>query len=608
MKEIVILNQFKKNKQKDKPNNMSLAEITEKLAKIEKDIEREKELLGEAKNAHFQDGDVWLTYKLQFRPIDKIEDIKTKRTVFSKKQIEQVRKGLETISELRKVRNELLLEKVKRQLTTELYTGIGDFGDNSKSYLSYDIRIEDIKEYGNSLVDEQKYKYYVRLETELSRMINAFRHTEFLRFDGNMYFGLVEFIDSVEYIIDKEQCPELERIVRENIKNLDIYAGEKDLKRAIAMIEADLLLLPERLAKTKELLDYEINYLQKIIAMETMKAPNETQIEKKKESNLQLYKNNWQEFVNEHFKSEIFITQLDPLDDEEEDGYIKFCVKHFKRRTIPEWMKYYERLDKASQYETLKGAKLPPEIEYVNTLRITDAKFEESTLGQYTLGNLKMFESKYILQNYEETLPKIIKIYRSVVKQYILQRKAIRGEIKNSENEKDEFEKKFAKKMEARFSLLVNSGSSANLLALSTLTSRMLGERAIQPGDEVITVAAGFPTTLNPIIQNGAIPVFVDVDLPTYNIDVSKLEEAKSNKTKAVMIAHTLGNPFDLKTVKDFCDANQLYLIEDCCDAMGARFGDKRVGSFGVLGTASFYPAHHITMGEGGAVFVSGAG
>ena len=165
-----------------------------------------------------------------------------------------------------------------------------------------------------------------------------------------------------------------------------------------------------------------------------------------------------------------------------------------------------------------------------------------------------------------------------------------------------EFERKFAKRMGLRHCLLVNSGSSANLVAFSALTSPKLGDRQILPGDEVITTATGFPTTVNPAIQYGAVPVFLDVDVPTYNIDVSLLEEALSPKTKAVMVAHTLGNPFDLATITDFCRRNGLWLIEDCCDAVGARYDSKPVGTFGDLATVSFYPAHHITMGEGGAV------
>lgn len=169
------------------------------------------------------------------------------------------------------------------------------------------------------------------------------------------------------------------------------------------------------------------------------------------------------------------------------------------------------------------------------------------------------------------------------------------------------FEKDFAAYMGARYALLVNSGSSANLLAFYTLTSPKLGDRALKPGDEVITVAAGFPTTVNPMVQFGCIPVFVDVQLGTYNIDVAQLEAARSPKTKAIMIAHALGNPFDLDTIMAFAKEHQLWVIEDDCDSLGATYRDKKTGTFGDLATVSFYPAHHITMGEGGAVLVNNA-
>jgi dTDP-4-amino-4,6-dideoxygalactose transaminase/intein/homing endonuclease len=165
-----------------------------------------------------------------------------------------------------------------------------------------------------------------------------------------------------------------------------------------------------------------------------------------------------------------------------------------------------------------------------------------------------------------------------------------------------QFEKESARFFNMRHAILVNSGSSANLLALTCLTSPALGERQLQPGDEVITVAAGFPTTVNPIFQNGLIPVFVDVDIPTYNIDVTQLEPALSERTRAIMIAHTLGNPFNLAVVTEFAKQHNLWLIEDCCDAVGATYGNRMVGTFGDVATVSFYPAHHITMGEGGAV------
>lgn len=167
------------------------------------------------------------------------------------------------------------------------------------------------------------------------------------------------------------------------------------------------------------------------------------------------------------------------------------------------------------------------------------------------------------------------------------------------------FEQRLAGLLGVKHVLTTNSGSSANLLALSALTSPELGERAIHPGDEVITVAAGFPTTVNPILQNAAIPVFVDVTIPGYNVDVSQLEEAISDKTKAIMFAHTLGNPFDLDSVLRVAKQYRLWVIEDCCDALGSTYRGRPVGSFGDIGTVSFYPAHHITTGEGGAVFTN---
>ena len=170
-----------------------------------------------------------------------------------------------------------------------------------------------------------------------------------------------------------------------------------------------------------------------------------------------------------------------------------------------------------------------------------------------------------------------------------------------------EFEKRLAEYLGTKFVSVVNSGSSANLLAFMTLTSPLLKERRIRRGDEVITVAAGFPTTVSPIINYGAVPVFVDVTIPQYNIDVTKLEAALSEKTKAVMIAHTLGNPFDLKAVKEFCDKHNLWLVEDNCDALGSLYTldgeEKFTGSIGDIGTSSFYPPHHMTMGQGGAVY-----
>ncbi len=165
------------------------------------------------------------------------------------------------------------------------------------------------------------------------------------------------------------------------------------------------------------------------------------------------------------------------------------------------------------------------------------------------------------------------------------------------------FEKRLARYLGRRGVLTTNSGSSANLLAFSALTSPRLCDRAIRKGDEVIGVAAGFPTTVNPIVQFGAVPVFVDIELGTYNIDPALIEAAIGPRTKAIMLAHTLGNPFNLKVVRELCDRYGLWLIEDCCDALGSTYEGRQVGSFGDLGTLSFYPAHHITMGEGGAVF-----
>jgi CDP-6-deoxy-D-xylo-4-hexulose-3-dehydrase len=167
------------------------------------------------------------------------------------------------------------------------------------------------------------------------------------------------------------------------------------------------------------------------------------------------------------------------------------------------------------------------------------------------------------------------------------------------------FESRLAGYLGVKHLLTVNSGSSANLVAFSTLTSPKLGDRAIQPGDEVIGVAAGFPTTVNPILQCGAVPVLVDVDIPTYNIDVTLIEAAITPRTKAIMLAHTLGNPYNLTAVRDICRKHGLWLVEDCCDALGSRYQGQLVGTFGDIGTLSFYPAHHITMGEGGAVFTN---
>jgi len=169
----------------------------------------------------------------------------------------------------------------------------------------------------------------------------------------------------------------------------------------------------------------------------------------------------------------------------------------------------------------------------------------------------------------------------------------------------EQFEREFARFVGVREAVLVNSGSSANLLAMASLTSPKLGDRQLRPGDEVITLAAGFPTTVNPILQNGLVPVFVDIQIPTYNVDVSQLESALSSRTRAVIFAHTLGNPFDLDAVTAFVKKHGLWLIEDCCDALGSTYRGQKVGTFGDLATVSFYPAHHITMGEGGCVLTN---
>ena len=169
------------------------------------------------------------------------------------------------------------------------------------------------------------------------------------------------------------------------------------------------------------------------------------------------------------------------------------------------------------------------------------------------------------------------------------------------------FEQKLAAYLGVAHAITTNSGSSANLLALSALTSPQLGDRALQPGDEVITAAAGFPTTVNPILQNGLVPVLVDSSLPTYNIDAGRIEASIGERTRAIMVAHTLGNPFDVDAITRIAERHNLWLVEDCCDALGSTWRGRRVGTFGHLGTLSFYPAHHITMGEGGAVFTSDA-
>jgi len=169
----------------------------------------------------------------------------------------------------------------------------------------------------------------------------------------------------------------------------------------------------------------------------------------------------------------------------------------------------------------------------------------------------------------------------------------------------DEFEKKLSNFLKVKHLITINSGSSANLVAFSSLTSHLHKKKAVKPGDEIISVAAGFPTTVNPIFQNGAIPVFVDVKLPTYNIDENLIEQAITEKTKGIMIAHTLGNPFNLDKITKICKKNNLWLVEDNCDALGSKYNGKFTGTFGDVATLSFYPAHHITMGEGGAIFTN---
>ena len=169
----------------------------------------------------------------------------------------------------------------------------------------------------------------------------------------------------------------------------------------------------------------------------------------------------------------------------------------------------------------------------------------------------------------------------------------------------DEFEKGLKEFFGLKYALSCNSGSSANLIAVSSLKSHLLKDRALKEGDEVITVAAGFPTTVNPILQNNLIPVFVDVELDTYNVNTELIEKAITDKTKAIILAHTLGNPFNIKKVKEICEKYNLWLIEDCCDAFGSIYDNKKIGTFGDVATLSFYPAHHITMGEGGAVLTN---
>jgi CDP-4-dehydro-6-deoxyglucose reductase, E1 len=213
-------------------------------------------------------------------------------------------------------------------------------------------------------------------------------------------------------------------------------------------------------------------------------------------------------------------------------------------------------------------------------------------------------ELQYVKQDFEpgkDTVPPSGKVIGATELQYMVDA-SLDGWLTTGRFN-DQFEKELANFIGVKSLITVNSGSSANLVAFTVLTSPKLGDRAIKKGDEVIGVAAGFPTTVNPIIQFGAIPVFVDVDLKTHNIDAELIEAAITPKTKAIMLAHTLGNPFNLEKVKELCNKHNLWLIEDCCDALGAKYDGKHVGTFGDIATCSFYPAHHITMGEGGAVF-----
>jgi CDP-4-dehydro-6-deoxyglucose reductase, E1 len=213
-------------------------------------------------------------------------------------------------------------------------------------------------------------------------------------------------------------------------------------------------------------------------------------------------------------------------------------------------------------------------------------------------------ELQYVKQDFEpgkDTVPPSGKVIGATELQYMVDA-SLDGWLTTGRFN-DQFEEELANFIGVKSLITVNSGSSANLVAFTTLTSPKLGDRAIKKGDEVIGIAAGFPTTVNPIVQFGAIPVFVDVDLKTHNINAELIEAAITQKTKAIMLAHTLGNPFNLEKVKELCNKHNLWLIEDCCDALGAEYDGKHVGTFGDIATCSFYPAHHITMGEGGAVF-----
>lgn len=224
-----------------------------------------------------------------------------------------------------------------------------------------------------------------------------------------------------------------------------------------------------------------------------------------------------------------------------------------------------------------------------------------SLIDEYSA--IKFKESKFF--EGETSIPPSGKVIGSLELKYMVEA-SLDGWL-TSGRFNDLFEKTLSEYLGVKYLITTNSGSSANLLAFSALTSDRLGERAIQQGDEVITVAAGFPTTINPIIQFGAIPVFVDIDIKTHNIDVSLIDAAISKKTKAIMLAHSLGNPFNLNAILEICKKYNLWLIEDNCDALGSRYNNQLTGTFGDIGTLSFYPAHHITMGEGGAVFTNNA-
>jgi CDP-6-deoxy-D-xylo-4-hexulose-3-dehydrase len=299
--------------------------------------------------------------------------------------------------------------------------------------------------------------------------------------------------------------------------------------------------------------------------------------------------------------------------------------EHGDVRVLPGTSKYYN-WSKEEYCITLTKADLKDTILDRETLfpfskqMLIPVKLLKTKIGELTKGKLKEFLSKMIFditKNYFDSIHKSEQNKEFVPGKskvnyggrYFDEKELINLVDSSLEfwlttgRYADQFEKKLAEFLGVKYALLVNSGSSANLLAFMALTSDLLQERKIERGDEVITVAAGFPTTVTPIIQYGAVPVFVDVTMDTYNIDVTQLAAALSAKTKAVMVAHTLGNPFNIKAVKEFCNDNNLWLIEDNCDALGSKYDGKCTGTFGDIGTSSFYPPHHMTMGEGGAVY-----